>query len=193
MKRYFASSVYVTNTIIGPIMGVLLAIGVLVSGVEKLKEYIPLQTDLAGLLPFVLSCVLCMMPTTCSSVSLEGKQWWIVKSLPVSTQMIFDSKVLMNLILIAPFYLVSEVLLVIALKPVFLDTIWLVVIPAIFCVFACEFGITINLKFPVFNWENEVTVVKQSASALIGGLGGPVIIILCAVPVVMFPQSYNFV
>ena len=37
---------------------------------------------------------------------------------------------------------------------------------------------------PVLHWENEVTVVKQSASAMVGGLGGCLIIILCAVPVV---------
>ena len=27
-----------------------------------------------------------------------------------------------------------------------------------------------NLKLPVFDWDNEVFVVKQSASALVGGV-----------------------
>ena len=34
------------------------------------------------------------------------------------------------------------------------------------------FGITINLKMPVFNWDNETTVIKQSGSTMITVLGG---------------------
>ncbi len=187
-KRYFASSVYVTNTIIGPVMGVLLSIGILVSGEEKIMEFIPLQTNVAGLIPFLLACVCSMMPPTCSSISLEGKEWWIVKSLPVSTQTILDSKVLMSLLLILPFYTVSEVLLMIALQPGFLETIWLLLIPAIIILFSCVFGMTINLKLPVFTWENEVSVVKQSASALIGGLGGFLLAGVLVVPIILYPE-----
>ncbi len=42
--------------------------------------------------------------------------------------------------------------------------------------------------FPVFNWDNEVTVVKQSAASMIGGLGGVVVIIICALPVIFITQ-----
>ena len=48
--------------------------------------------------------------------------------------------------------------------------------------------------FPVFNWDNEVTVVKQSAAAMIGGLGGVVVIIICALPVIFATQiSSNWI
>ena len=54
--------------------------------------------------------------------------------------------------------------------------------------FACVFGISMNLLFPVFNWESDVNIVKQSVSALVGGIGGSVLVLLSAVPVILLPQ-----
>lgn len=184
MKRYFASSIYTVNTIIGPVMMVLLAMGILITGVDKIESALPIPGGITGLVPFVLAATSCIMTTTCTSISMEGKQWWIIQSLPVEPKTVFDSKILLNLTIIAPFYVIAEGLVIVALKPALPDWLWLLFLPIVFIVFACVFGITINLHFPVLHWENETTIVKQSASAMIGGLGGCLIIILCAVPVV---------
>ena len=45
-------------------------------------------------------------------------------------------------------------------------------IPAVMILFSCVFGITVNLHFPVLEWEKEVRIVKQNASAMLGGMGG---------------------
>ena len=182
LKHYFSSSVYMTNTIIGPVMMVVFAAGVLVVGVEKIEAAFPVNIN--GLVPFVLAVAACIMPTTCTAISMEGKEWWIIQSLPVRAKTVFDSKILLNLTLIAPFYVIAEVLLILALKLSVMELIWLVLLPIVFIVFGCVFGITINLKLPMMKWENEAAVVKQSASATIGGLGGCLVIILCAIPVV---------
>jgi len=197
-KRYFASSVYVTNTIVSPIMGLLFAGAILVmstSGavdVGQLMEEagLPITLNLRGAVPFVLAATFCMMPTTCSSISLEGKEWWIVKSLPIRTKDLLDAKLLLNLVLFLPFLLVAEVLLAIALKPNWLELIWLIVIPVIMLVCSGVFGLAANLKMPVFNWENEVTIVKQSASAFVGGIVGFLFVLVCAVPVLLVPVAY---
>lgn len=188
LKRYFASSIYVTNTIVGPIMMVLLSAAVLFMDTGELSEILPMTDRILDLMPFAMAATSCLMTTTCTSISLEGKEWWIIKSLPIGAKELFDSKILMNLSIIAPFYLISEVLLMIAFRPGMVDVIWLVVLPVILMVFACVFGITINLLFPVFQWENEVTIVKQSASSMIGGLGGCLFIILCALPILFIRQ-----
>lgn len=188
LKRYFASSVYVTNTIIGPIMMVVFAVTIFMTGTEQLNQYLPLKGGVTELIPFALAATGCIMTTTCTSISMEGKEWWIVKSLPIKAKTIFDSKILMNVTLIAPFYVIAEILLMLALKPNLLDMLWLWILPAIFILFTCVYGITINLMFPVFNWDNEVTVVKQSAAAMIGGLGGVLVIIICALPVIFITQ-----
>ena len=46
--------------------------------------------------------------------------------------------------------------------------------------FSSVFGLAVNLRFPVFDWDNEAVVVKQSTAALIGGMGGFLIMLLCA-------------
>lgn len=188
LKRYFASSIYVTNTIIGPIMMVLLAASTLIIDLEEFGFYFPMTDRLIDLMPFALAATASIMTTTCTSISMEGKEWWIIKSLPVDAKDLFDSKILVNLTIVAPCYLISEVLLMIAFRPGVADMIWLIALPAILIIFACVFGITMNLVFPVFQWENEVTIVKQSASAMIGGLGGCLCIILFALPVLFVRQ-----
>ena len=190
-KRYVSSSVYVTNTIIGPILAVVFAVTVLVMGVDGVQAELQLPIDIRETIPFLLAGIFCMMPTTCSSISLEGKQWWIVKSLPIQTKDLFDSKILLNLSLIAPAYIVAELVLIFALKPTFFELLWLLFIPVIMICFSSVFGITMNIKFPLFQWENEVAVVKQSASAFLGGIVGFLLVLLCMVPVLAVPAEYS--
>ena len=190
LKRYFSSSVYVTNTIIGPVMAVLFSVGMLVAGEEQMQVFLELPFDLRGMIPFALASIFGIMPITCTSISMEGKEWWIIKSLPVKTKDILDSKLLLNLSVAFPFWVVSEVLMVIAIKPNVMELFWLFVIPVVMILFSTVFGITVNLKMPVFTWENEVTIVKQSGSAFFGGIGGFLIILLCAIPVLIAPVKY---
>ena len=187
LKRYFASSVYVTNTIVGPISSVIFSGVVFGMGLDTLQTKMELPIDIEGAVPFLLSVIFCVMTTTCTSVSMEGKEWWIVKSLPVRTKELLDSKLLLGLSLAAPFYVVSEILLIFALKPNFIELMWFILVPAICILFSNVFGITINLKIPVFNWENETTVVKQSAAAMVGGLGGCLIVLICMFLVMFVP------
>ena len=189
-KRYFASSVYVTNTIVGPILGVVFAGALAGVGMEEMQQMMGLPMDVSGAVPFVLAGIFCMMGTSCTSISMEGKEWWIVKSLPISAKDIITSKILFNLLLDAPFYLVAEVLLVIGLKPSFMELMWLILVPIVGIVFSCVWGIFINLKMPKLNWDNEVDVVKQSASAAVGGLCAFLVVIVCAVPMFLVPVAY---
>ena len=132
-----------------------------------------------------------MMTTTATSISMEGKNWWILKSLPLSPKSVLNAKILMNLLLMLPFYLISEVLLIPALKPeTFFDGFFLCLIPAVIILFSCVYGITVNLHFPVMEWESEVRIVKQSASSMLGGMGGLILAILCAAAVGLVPKEY---
>lgn len=190
-KRYFSSSIYVANTLIGPVMGCVLSGALLAGGgTEPLERILPISIDAAGLVPFVTAGVFCMMPVTASSISLEGRNWWIVKSLPLTAKNILDGKILTNLLLILPFYLLSEIFLIAALKPQAGELLWLILIPAVIILFSSIYGITVNLYFPVLEWESEVSVVKQSASALLGGMGSFVLAVLCAAGTGAVPKAY---
>lgn len=189
-KRYFSSGIYVTNTIMGPVLGMILGVSLLFVDVESFTQSLPIEIDVVSLMPFLMAGVFCLMTTASVSVSMEGKEWWIVKSLPLEAKTVFDSKILFNLSLMLPFYLVSEAALVIALKPDLGGLFWMIVIPAVIMVFSCVYGITMNLHFPVFDWESDVTVVKQSASALLGGMGGSFAAFICMALVLTAPEQF---
>lgn len=171
-KRYFSSSIYVTNTLVGYILMLLAGIGIFVAGAEKVDEIMQMPGLTGKTMPLLLAAAAVIMPTTSCSVSMEGKQWWIAQTLPVKSSDIWNSKILLNLTLAFPFYLVSVILGILAVKPTFLEGFWIVVIPFVYILFTAVAGITINLAFPVMEWENETRVVKQSASTIAAMLAG---------------------
>jgi len=171
-KRYFSSGVYVTNTIMGPVMGTLMAGALCFAGTDALSEMMGVPLNISPVVPFFVGGAFGMMPPSAVSVSMEGKNWWIVKTLPLTAKAVFDAKILLSLSLIAPFYLAAEVFLMLALKPAGLDVLWTILIPAVISLFACVAALWANLLLPRFDWDNEVTIVKQSASAALGGFAG---------------------
>lgn len=179
IKHYFSSGVYISNTIIGPIMCVIGSIALLVAGIDRITASIALSIDIPGVIPVFLSAIFSMLPSY-ASVSLEGRQWWMIKALPLRTRDVINSKLLMCYVLYAPFYIISVILLLFALKPDFLGACFLIAFPIVAIVFSSVFGLAVNLRFPVFDWDNEAVVVKQSTAALIGGMGGFLIMLLCA-------------
>ena len=193
LKRYFASGIYVTNTIMGPVMGTVLAAAYCIAGTESVNALLGVELDLGVWLPFLVGGSFSMMPPTAVSISMEGKNWWITKSLPLATKSVLDGKLLMSLSLMLPFYLVSEVLMILAVKPDFMDLVWLAVIPAALILFACVFGITANILLPKFDWDSEVSIVKQSAAAGIGGFGGMLAAVALALAVVLLPVNAHLV
>ncbi len=168
LRRYFASTIYVTNTLMGEVMQVMMVLALFFVGKEQVEEALGVIGRpglLERVMPLVLGFLPIMMPTTAASISMEGKQWWILQILPVTRQEIARSKILVNLVVAAPFYLVSEILAVLALRPGWVDLVCLVLFPVLFLHFGAVVGLAVNARFPVFDWDSEVKVVKQGSSA----------------------------
>lgn len=175
MKRYFSSSIYVTNTMVGYVMAVIVSAVICFTGVGKIVEMIgipAIEPVIIRCLPYGLSCLLCMTSITACSISMEGNTFWQIQTLPVTAKEFYDGKLLANFSVAAPFYLISVILMIIGVKPAGLEIVWLVVIPACYVIFTCVVGISVNLLFPVLKWEDEVHIVKQSASMLVAMLIG---------------------
>ncbi len=185
LKRYFSSGVYLTNTIVGYVMGLIFTIAMLVAGIDMIVSVLGLVIGsdfIIKLAPFVLALMFSMGTTTSSSISMEGKNFWQILSLPVRSRDVYTAKILTNLIVAAPFWLVCAVIMCIAVKSDILTTVWMFVIPAIFVCFMAVVGLAINIALPVLNWDSEARVVKQSAAAgitpFVGMIGAIVPIIL---------------
>ncbi len=172
LRHYFSSVVYVTNTMVGAMMMVILAVGTAVMGKEAIDGLLGVEGIAERTIPVLLGMLPAMMPLTACSISMEGKQWWMMQTFPVSEKALARSKVLADLLVVFPFYLVSELALLIALKPDMGDIVSLVTVPAAYILFSARLGLAINRRFPVFDWENETRAVKQSTSVFLTVLAG---------------------
>ena len=193
LARYFSSSIYVLNTAIGYVMVILLAIGILVYGLDNLEVSMGMTGILTKALPFVLVFCIGISSTTNCSISMEGKQWWLTKSLPVSTKDVFDAKMLVNLTIAIPSYVITIILLFIAIKPSFIEGLWYLLIPLVYILFSTVVGITINCKMPLLNWEAETEAVKQGGSTFIAMLVNFFFGLLPAILIFVLPSFTNLV
>ena len=119
---------------------------------------------------------------------MEGKQWWLTKSLPLTTAQILDSKILVNLTVALPCLVLTDLILMIAVKTTFLGYVWIFVIPFAYLLLFSVLGITINLKMPLFDWESEAVVVKQSGAVVVSMMTGMISTILPMVLVLVLPR-----
>ena len=189
-KRYFSSGTYVTNTIIGPVMAVIFAVSLFFVDMKDAIKDLPIDININAAIPVLFAGILGMNSPIATSISMEGKELWIIRTLPISVREYLKGKLRFNIGLIAPFFLVGEIIMVIALKPSVLELLWMIALPVAIILFILVVGLAVNLKFPKLKWDNEVEVVKQSASGMIGGLGGFLIALLAAIPLAFVPNSY---
>lgn len=190
-KRYFSSGIYVTNTIIGPVFAIVFAIALgffdpntLLSSMGNL----PMNANVTAALPFLMGLMFSIVSVSSSSLSMEGKNWWILQTLPIATKDVIQAKLLFSMIFMAPFYGISELILLFTVPATVLERLWLLIVPAAAILFSVTFGLFCNVKFPKFSWESEVEVVKQSAAVGISMLG-IVTSLIPAMLVMMLPKG----
>lgn len=176
-KRYLSSPLYVMNTAFGIILMTLGALALLifapsVAELGKLLEFPGLDQMITSVAPLVFLFFIGISSTTTSSISLEGKNLWILKSSPVSVRDIFKSKLLVNLVITVPLTVLDGILLSIYLRLTLLDSILIILLPVLYAVFITVAGLLINLKLPNLTWSSEVSVIKQSSAVFVAMLVG---------------------
>ena len=171
MKRYFSSSLYVLNTGFGIVMLTIATIAAAVVDIDKVLGGPEAAAVLIKSAPVFVSFCIVMSCTTMSSISLEGKSLWVLKSLPVTAKTIYLAKIAVNLTIISPAIL-DSLFLGIFLKLGFLQTLFMILISISCAIFISCFGLLINLLLPNFTWTSETIVIKQSAATMIAIFAG---------------------
>ncbi len=104
-------------------------------------------------------------------ISLEGNRLWIIKSLPIKTKDILESKLMLHLALCVPPGLLFSIVGSVVFSLSLVDSLLVIIVPIVFTVFEALLGLLINLWKPKFDWINETVVVKQSAAVMITMFG----------------------
>ena len=192
LKRYFTTPIYIFNTIIGPILLVILTVYLLIKGKDVLVAFgIADKTLFFGILTLIYLSMSAMTLISCCSISLEGRYLWILKSTPVSTNKILLSKSLVNVVIFVPVQLITSLSLAIVFKATAIEFVLFLILPMLSNLILSFGGTYINLLLPKLTWENEAQVVKQGVSVLVTMLIGfvitliPVVFTLCGLSITL--------
>ncbi len=167
IKRFFASSIYVVNSTFGILTLLVLSLYVYYGGVDKVLSLIGTENLEFSKMPFFISIMVSLSCMTYASISIEGKNLWLIKSLPIKPIHIINTKILLNLLLVLPIAIISVFFLTMSLKLNAVTTVFSFLIPSLMIILAAVYGIFFNLLLPNFDWKNEIILIKQSAPAFI--------------------------
>ena len=169
-RRFFSSPFYVVNTLIPMVFLVFSSILFNIYDVDALNFIINIEL----LIPVIISFFVVLCCSTVSSISLEGKSLWVLKSLPIKPTNILFIKVIVNLSITVPVIILSCILLMKSNSYGIVYNLLIFTTPLLFSVYTSLIGLIINLKFPTLDWKNEESAIKQGPSStilLIVGIG----------------------
>lgn len=172
-RRFFSSSLYMMNMGMGLVMALLLAVvslfagidtvlgGMDISGIEQIKPLI------SNIIPFVIAMLVNMCNTCAVSLSLEGRNLWVVNSLPIERRTLLNGKMLFNIVLVMPVSIICSLIFILEFRVNIIKALMYLLFAAASVSFSTVWGMFINIHFPNYQWENEAEVIKQGMASMI--------------------------
>lgn len=183
--RYVSSFTYVINTIITPIILIVIAVCLSMGLLPKFSPIVINSINLTitnSSMYFVIFIVCLTLTTTTScSFSFEGQRVWIIQSLPISVKELIIAKGLLNILLFTPGLAAASSACWSALGFRGLEFVShiILLLTSLLCI--SFLGLVINLKFPNFKWQNEMEVVKQGMSTIITAFSSTILIAVLSI------------
>lgn len=167
-RRWLGTPVYVFNTGIGLLLIPGAGVAALLNR-ESIAHFLTMTDglSLSPLLMMGLGFCLSTVAITASSISLEGKQIWLLQCAPIPVSTILGMKMAFQLLVTLPCLLVGWLLLSLsfALSPA--EWVLLLADSLLFALLCAPLGLWLNLRFPKLDAVNDAVVVKQSMSAVL--------------------------
>lgn len=183
-KRFLNSPTYMLNCGFGVVFLVFITIFAIIK-TDWIRSIIFAlnisDPNLVQMVPIVLCAAVCMLvsmnPISAPSISLEGKNIWILQSMPVETHKILLSKQGIHIIVNGLSALFATVTVGFIARLSLLDIVICSLFAAVFVLFTAAAGVALNLAKPNLDWKNETVPIKQNMSVLILLFGGWVLLI----------------
>ena len=171
-RRLTGSTVYMTNAAMGELLAALLGIITLIAGFDRIINTVtqgaPLDSSiLRPAIPYIVYFLIGMVATTTCSPSLEGKQYWILQSMPIEKKTVYQGKMLFNMVLAVPFMAFSTLCLCISAKVPLIESLLYLLLGFLLCAFSTAWGCVCGIRHMKLDWENEVEVIKQGAAVTV--------------------------
>ncbi|MBQ9887156.1 MAG: hypothetical protein IJM37_09900 [Lachnospiraceae bacterium] len=171
-KRMTGSTIYMTNGAVGELLAVLFGVVTLIIGFDKIVGVVTQNAPfdysiLQPAIPFIIYFFIGMVATTAFTPSLEGRNYWIIQSLPIAKKTVYQGKMLFNMLLSVPFMSLAVLCMCISAKVPMINTILYLVLGFMLCAFSTTWGCVCGIRHMKLDWENEVEVIKQGAAVAI--------------------------
>ncbi len=173
MKRLFSSATIFMNQLVGLLMLVVFAVMFSIQNFSSEGEEV--AEAFSVMFPFIFAMAAAMVSDTSTSISLEGKTFPLLKSLPISPKEILRSKLYLHMAFCAPVILICGIAVSIVNGLPVVGAIATVVVPLCYAYSSGIVGLLINLKKYKFDWTSEVTIAKNNLPLVITMLGGMVL------------------
>lgn len=181
LNRFTKSSTYMLNCGMGIVLMIAAAVA-LFFNTDFITQITTVFAQAEGIVALIACGMLCLISSmndiTAPSVSLEGKNIWIVQSLPVTAWQVLRAKLNLHIVLTIPPLAILIAAVEILITPSLIYAILIPVFCFLFVILSAELGLVINLKSPNLDWTSEIVPIKQSTGVLFALFGGWAIVLL---------------
>ena len=169
-SKFTSSALYMLNSGLGVVFEIILGVVAIINR-REIMALVSMLTDGTGISasefisPIMIAAIFLlssMNMMSASALSLEGKNLWIIKSMPVKDRDIMIAKSTPHIIISTIPSLITAMLLMIAVSAPVKYWIFFLLTPLAANVFSAFMGLVINVQFPKFDYENEAQPIKQS-------------------------------
>ena len=171
LRRFTASPNYMLNCGLGILMLPVAGIVLLIKGGALGGMLADVFSGNVGVVPVLMCAAVCLLASmndmAAPSVSLEGRNLWLVQSLPVVPWQALRAKLDVQLVLTGVPVLFCALCMVIALPGSALEKALLVIVALLYTLLSALAALALGLKMPNLTWTNEITPIKQSGCVML--------------------------
>ena len=174
LLKFRSSSAYLLNSglslFILPVLGIIAVVMKSTINTTLGQAYAELPA-LQNAMPVIITAAVCLTAgmdiISCPSVSLEGKNLWILKAMPVTTYDILLAKQQPHVILNSIASAIASILIGIAFNFDLPIIIFMIVCTSVFNMVTAKIGLLLGLKFAILSWTMEAIAIKQNIGTLL--------------------------
>lgn len=173
-QHFLGSPVYLTNMGIGILMAAAVAVaGVVFRGtlLEMMEQFSTMGMDLSGYIPLFICAILGFLVSTmvvsAPSVSLEGRNLWVLKSMPVSGKQILLAKLRFHCLLTTPVTMAAGLVLAVTYGCGIVEVLLCAAVPGLLTVLCGVLSMVCGLKWAKLEWLSEAYPCKQGMAVAI--------------------------
>ena len=190
--RLVTASSYLLNAGLGVFMTVVAGVAMLVKKdvIQQVIAFTGFPTDVVVIFITLGICLFSSMTLfTAPSISMEGKNLWIIRSMPVSTKDILRAKLSLHNRIMVPAIIFLTVVCAFVLELDIVAVILMLVIAVVYVFFMANLGLIFNIKHPNLNWITETQAVKNNISVMLSMVVGMAVVLVPGVAYFYFVEN----